>query len=256
MIPDTHAHLDLLEGPAGQVVARARDAGVSPVITVGIDLASSKLAVRMAESIPGVFAAVGLHPNETSGWSPSLMDELSRLASSERVVAVGESGLDYYRDRSPVVLQSESFKTHIRLAKSLGKALIVHDREAHADTLDILKVEDPGGVPVVLHCFSGDAQVLERALAAGCYISFAGPVTFKNAGGTRALSATVPDDRLLAETDCPFLSPEPFRGKPNVPERVRLVADALALARGVEPGALDEMLRANASAVFGIPAGT
>ena len=255
MIPDTHAHLDMLEGPPEEAVARAREAGVSPVVTIGIDLLSSRKAVEMAGAVPGVFASVGIHPNDASQWSPASMDEIARLARNERVVAIGESGLDYYRDSAPVALQAESFRAHIRLANALGKALIVHDREAHSDTLDILKVEGAGGAPVILHCFSGDESVLARCLAAGYYISFAGPVTFKNAGATRELAALVPEDRLLAETDAPFLSPHPFRGKPNLPERVRLVAHALAMARGLEPEELDASLRRNAAAAFGFPEG-
>lgn len=255
MIPDTHAHLDMLEEPVERAVARARDAGVSAVITIGIDLESSRRAIEMAKAVPGVYAAVGIHPNDATGWSPAAMEELARLAADDTVVAIGESGLDYYREGSPVLLQAESFRAHIRLAQSLGKALIVHDREAHADTLDILKVEGTGESPIILHCFSADEQVLARCISAGYFISFAGPVTFKNAGETRRLAALVPTVRLLAETDSPFLSPDPFRGKPNVPERVRLVADALARARGVEPAELDESLRRNAASAFGIPEG-
>jgi len=255
MIPDTHAHLDMIEGPPEEAVERALDAGVSPIVTIGIDLESSRRAVEMAETIPGVFASVGIHPNDASQWTPASMDEIARLAHKDKVVAVGESGLDYYRDSAPVAMQAESFRAHIRLANAVGKALIVHDREAHADTLDILKVEGAGDSPVVLHCFSGDESVLARCVAAGYYLSFAGPVTFKNAEATRELAALVPEDRLLAETDAPFLSPHPYRGKPNVPERVRLVADALASARGVSPETLDAILRDNAAAAFKLPDG-
>ena len=257
MVPDYHAHLDLIELEPGVAVRRARDAGVSPVITIGITLDSSREAVRIAESIPGVFAAVGIHPNDSAGAGPDAFEELAAVAaSSDRVVAIGETGLDYYRDRAPAGGQLAAFRYHATLARSLGKALIVHDRQAHDDALELLSSEMRGAdVPVVMHCFSGDASVLEECARRGYYISFAGPVTFKKADAARDAAARTPLDRLLAETDSPFLSPEPFRGKPNLPERARFVADELARLHGKEPAEMDLILTANAEAAFGLTRG-
>ena len=254
MIPDSHAHLDLIEQDTGQVVASARAAGVSPIITIGINIRSSLEAVKAAATFAGVFAAVGIHPNDTGEEGLEALDRLEELArSSGGVVAIGETGLDYYRDRSPAGVQKEAFRGHVRLAKRLSMPVIVHDREAHDDALALLAEETAGEVPVLMHCFSGDRPVLDECLKRGYYFSFAGPVTFKNSQKTRDMAALVPPDRLLSETDAPFLSPEPFRGRPNVPERVRYVAEALAVAQGMPLEEMEDLLAANVARVFGIP---
>lgn len=254
MIPDSHAHLDLIEEDTAHVVASARAASVSPIITIGINLPSSLEAVKAAAAFEGVFAAVGIHPNDTGEESLDALDRLEELArSSSGVVAIGETGLDYFRDRSPAALQKEAFRAQVRLAKRLSLPVIVHDREAHDDALALLAEEAAGEVPVIMHCFSGDRPVLDECLKHGYYFSFAGPVTFKNSQKTREMAALVPADRLLSETDSPFLSPEPFRGKPNVPERVRYVAEALAAARGIPLKEMEALLAANVARVFGIP---
>lgn len=253
MIPDTHAHLDLIEEDASAVVARARAAGVSPIITIGINITSSLDASLVASENDGVYASVGVHPNDTDALDDGWVESLAEIASANpRVVAIGETGLDYYRDRSPAETQKRAFREQLRLAGRLGKAVIVHDREAHADALELLAAEAPD-VPVVMHCFSGDRRVLDECVRRGYCFSFAGPVTFKNAAGVREMAALVPEDSLLCETDAPFLSPDPFRGKPNVPERVRYVAGALAGARGLTLEQLEPVLAANTSRVFGIP---
>ena len=253
MIPDTHAHLDLIETDTGEVVREAESAGVSPIITIGINLASSIDAVRHSESFYSVYAAVGIHPNDTGNMTAEDIERLEQIAvSGEKVVAIGETGLDYYRDRSPAERQKEAFRAHIRLARKLGKALIVHDRQAHDDVLEILKDERAGETRVVLHCFSGDPDMLEEVLSRGYFISFAGPITFKKSQAAREIASLVPGDRLLAETDAPFLSPEPFRGKPNLPERARLVANELARIRGVTPGEMADLLTANTERAFDI----
>lgn len=253
MIPDSHTHLDLIDLEPREVVSRARAAGVSPVITIGITLESSRTVVALAESLEGVYASVGIHPNDTGPAGEADLTGLEGIArSSPLVVAVGETGLDYYRDRAPADVQKESFRRHIELARALGKALIVHDRQAHADVLDILAEEEAGDIPVVMHCFSGDEAVLAECVRRGYYISFAGPVTFKKAEAARRAASEVPLDRLLAETDSPFLSPEPFRGKPNLPERARLVAEELARVRSLEMEEMERILAENTARAFGV----
>ncbi|MBU1944163.1 MAG: TatD family hydrolase [Actinobacteria bacterium] len=245
----------MIEEDTGQVVERARSAGVGPIITIGINIESTTRAIAAAESYPGVFASAGIHPNDTAEVTADDIDRLAGLAASERVVAVGETGLDFYRDASPHEAQKNAFREQVRLAKSLGKALIVHDREAHDDALDLLADERAGDTTVVMHCFSGDESVLSECLARGYYISFAGPVTFKNAERTREVASRVPVSRLLAETDSPFLSPEPFRGRPNLPERVTLVARALAGVWRMDPEEMGLILEENAGRAFGLGLG-
>ncbi len=253
MIPDSHAHLDLIEAPVEEVLREAAAAGVGPIITIGINLESSALAVE-ATRHPGVFASVGIHPNDTADAVTGSFERLEELArSSGRVVAIGETGLDYYRDRSPAGRQAQALREHARLAARLGKPLIVHDRQAHADVLEIL-AEEARGVRVVMHCFSGDEPVLRECLSRGYYISFAGPLTFKSNKETRRLATLAPADRLLVETDAPFLSPEPYRGKPNSPARVRVVAEELARVRSLSLEEMEETLAANTERVFGIKA--
>ena len=254
MIPDSHAHLDLIEADSASVIAEARETGVSPIITVGTSVPSSLAAVVAAVENEHVYAAVGVHPNDTSAASGDDMDRLAEIAaSSEKVVAIGETGLDFYRERSPVEVQKEAFRAHARLAIRLGKPVVVHDREAHSETLELLAEELDGEVPVVMHCFSGGRAVLDECVRRGYYLSFAGPVTFKNAALAREMAALVPVDRLLCETDAPFLSPEPHRGKPNVPARVVLVARALAAARGMPGSEMDGQLAANTARAFDLP---
>jgi TatD DNase family protein len=252
LIPDSHAHLDLIEEDTREVLSAARSAGVSPVITIGITVDSSLEAVRTSDEYPGVFAAVGIHPNDTGGATPEQFERLEEIArSGERVVAIGETGLDYYRDRSPADRQELALRRHARLAGTLGKALIVHDRQAHREVMDVLAEECSGDFPVIMHCFSGGEDVLSECIERGYYVSFAGPVTFKKNDEARRLSALVPLDRLLAETDSPFLSPEPFRGKPNTPARVRLVAETLARVRGLPLEEFECVLAENTARAFG-----
>ena len=254
MIPDSHAHLDLIEEDTGNVVASALAAGVAPIITIGITIPSSLDAIRAAETYDGVYAAIGVHPNDSAGVDGSVFDHLREMASSSaRVVAIGETGLDYYRDRSPADAQKKAFREHARLARDLGKPLVVHDREAHDDVLELLASEIAGEVPVVMHCFSGNKEVLAECVKRGYCFSFAGPVTFKKNDAAREIASLVPAESILCETDSPFLSPEPFRGKSNLPERVRFVAEALAGARGVPPEEMERTLASNTSRIFGIP---
>jgi TatD DNase family protein len=249
---DTHCHLDHHEHlRTPEQVENARAAGVELLVTVGTDLASSTEAVQTASRFEEVRAAVGVHPNDALEATPVVMERVQMLAEHDRVVAVGETGLDYYRDWAPVERQKWAFREQIRMAKELGKALIIHCRDAWDDTLAILEEEESPD-RVVLHCFSGDVALAERCAARGYFISFAGNVTFANAPGLREAAAAVPLDALLTETDSPYLTPHPHRGTPNEPARVVLVAELLAEVKGID---IDELAAAtvdNARRAFGI----
>jgi len=230
-------------------MAEARAVGVVAAITVGDTVASSRWCVAAAHAHPDVYAAVAVHPTEIGALDDAGYAELERLAADPRVVAVGETGLDYYWDFSPPDAQQRAFRLHIALAKRLGKPLMIHDREAHADILRILTEEGPPDT-VVFHCFSGDAAMARECVDAGYVLSFAGPVTFKNAPGLRAAAALVPDDQLLVETDAPFLTPHPHRGRANEPFCLPWTVRALAAVRGVTDERLSSSARRNAERVF------
>jgi TatD DNase family protein len=223
--------------------------GVSRAVTVADDLASARWVVDATAWDDRVVAAVALHPTRTAAVTSDDLAEIERLAAHPRVVAVGETGLDYYWDFSPPEAQQRIFRWHIGLAKRLGKPLMIHDREAHADILRILREEGPPPV-VVFHCFSGDAEMARECVEAGYVLSFAGPVTFKNAPDLRAAAALVPDDQLLVETDAPFLTPHPYRGRPNEPYCVPHTARDLAELRDRPVDALAAAATRNAQRVF------
>ena len=251
MIPDSHAHLDLLEDDIPAVLTRARDAGVGPILAVGINHDSNIRAVRLAEEHQQLFAAVGIHPNDTAEWNEEDLRRLRAVVgSSNKIVALGETGLDYYRKRSPKPKQKEAFQAHLHLAKELDLPIIVHDREAHGDVMDILSSEAQG-VMVLLHCFSGGKDMLTECAMREYYISFAGPVTFKKSHELRELAKTVPEELLMVETDAPFLTPVPYRGKPNQPAYVRYVAEQVAEVKGCSLKELSEVLSTNFSKIFG-----
>jgi TatD DNase family protein len=249
---DTHCHLHLLDGTAEEVAAAALAEGVGQLVDVGIDLASSRQAAANAARLPRVSASAGVHPHEAASLDGPALEELRALLGGERVVAVGETGLDYYRDRAPRQVQRAAFAAHVRLARELDKALVVHCRDAWDDVLAILAAE---GAPerVVLHCFTGDERVAARALEAGCHLSFSGTVTFRNAPEQRAACKLVPLDRLVLETDSPFLSPHPFRGRPNRPGRVAVTAATVAAVHGVEVEELAAATTATARRAFRLP---
>jgi TatD DNase family protein len=245
---DTHAHFDALaDGPAA-VLARAREAGVSRVIAIGSGIESCRRAVELAERDEGVFAALGIHPHQAGGEEAGRVDELRDLLASPRAVAVGETGLDHYRDYAPHDRQRELFEAQLELAAELGKPVVIHTRAADGDTVAAL---DGFGGTVVLHCFSSPA-LLDPALQRGWYVSFAGNVTYPNAYDLRAAARGVPAERLLVETDSPYLSPQPRRGRPNEPANVVHTVAALAEARGDERDALAAQLDANADTAFGL----
>jgi TatD DNase family protein len=245
---DTHAHLDALEDDPGAVLGRAREAGVTRVIAVGSGIDSCRGALDVAEREAGVYAALGIHPHQAGGEQAQRLDELRDLLSSPRAVAVGETGLDHYRDYAPHDRQRELFEGQLSIAAELGKPVVVHTRAADAETVAALAAF---GGTVVMHCFSSPG-LLDDALERGWYVSFAGNVTYPNAYDLRAAARAVPDDRLLVETDSPYLSPQPRRGRPNEPANVVHTVAALAAARQEDVDALAARIDGNADTAFGL----
>ena len=253
---DSHCHLDMIERPVAQVVAAARAVGVTRMITVGCDLPSSRWAADCAAEHQDVYAAVAIHPNETAaaaagpGGIGAALAEIGSLAALPQVRAVGETGLDYYRDRAAPALQQEWFRAHIEMAKAAGKALMIHDRDAHDDVLRLL---DEEGAPeqVVFHCFSGDEAMAKRCADAGYVMSFAGNVTFASAQQLRDAAAVAPADLILVETDAPFLTPMPHRGKPNSPAMVAYTLRCVAEVKQLDLAELCAVISATGERVFG-----
>jgi TatD DNase family protein len=249
---DSHAHLTALSGGADDALTRARAAGVAAVVCVGTDAASSGAAVELAARHEDVTGTVGLHPHDAARLEDE-WDELARLAAGPGVVAVGETGLDYHYLHSPADQQRAAFRRHVGLARALGLALVVHSRDAWDDTFRVL-AEEPPARATVLHCFTGGPDEAGRALELGCWLSFSGVVSFKNAADVRAAAAATPLDRMLVETDAPYLAPVPHRGAENEPAFVPLVGAAVAAAAGRDPAEVAAATRAGARAVFGSPA--
>jgi len=246
---DTHAHLDAFEDP-GEVLGRAREAGVERVVTVGTTIESCRASLALCEEHDGVFAALGLHPHEAGGVGAGDLEELRELLTHPKAVAVGETGLDYYRDLAPRDRQAESFRAQAEIALELGKPLVVHTRAADDDTVTALR-QLPEGHPVVLHCFSS-ADLLGPALERGWHVSFAGNLTYPKAPELRWAAERVPAHRLLLETDSPYLAPQAVRGKRNEPAYVVHTLAVAAEARGVETAELEAQVEANAAALFGL----
>jgi TatD DNase family protein len=241
---DSHCHLDQLDltpygGELAQALHAAKKQGVSHFLCVCITLDEFPRVLEIANHYPNISASVGLHPNETVASEPTA-DELSQLAHHDKIVAIGETGLDYYRTSSDVEWQRERFRQHIRAAKNTNNALIIHSRQAKADTLTILREEKAHEIGGVLHCFTEDWEMASAAIDLGFYISFSGIVTFKNATELQDVATRVPLDRILIETDSPYLAPVPFRGKPNEPLYVRHVAEFIANLRGLS---VDELAK-------------
>lgn len=252
---DSHAHLDdgQFDADRDQMLVRAQQAGVVQIINAAYDLPSSARSVDLARHYSFVFAAVGVHPHDAEGLPADYLEQLREMARLPEVVAIGEMGLDYYRDLSPREVQQRVFREQLALARELNLPVIIHDRDAHADTLDILRKDGVSPAGGVMHCFSGSREMAEACLALGFYISFAGPVTYPNARRPKEVAAWVPLDRLLVETDCPYLTPQARRGRRNEPACVRYVAEEIAALRGIP---VEEVARAtteNARRLFGLP---
>jgi TatD DNase family protein len=246
---DSHTHLDACEPPNVELVAAAEEAGVTRMLTVGTDGASCRAALAAAEDFPQVYAAIGRHPNSATGFDDADLAELEALAAHEKCVAIGETGLDHYRDYAPAEDQRRAFVAQIELARRVDKPLVIHTRAADDDTLAMLD-EHARGVRVILHCFSMAARVEECLTHPDWWFSFAGNATYPSAGDLRAAALRVPADRLLVETDAPYLSPQPMRGRPNQPANVVATAGAIAVERRVGYAELERSIEANAADLF------
>ena len=247
---DSHTHLELCEPPDAELVAAADSAGVTRIVTVGTDGASCRAALAAAEGFPQVYAAIGRHPNSATGFDDADLAELEALAAHARCVAIGETGLDYYRDYAPLTDQKRAFAAQIALARLVRKPLVIHTRAAEDDTLSMLS-ELADGVRVILHCFSMPERIDECLAHEDWWISFAGNVTYPKAAALRVAAVRVPADRLLVETDAPYLSPQVVRGKPNQPANVVSTAQAVAVERRIPYEELDAAVELSAAEVFG-----
>ncbi|MGH8909068.1 MAG: TatD family hydrolase [Egibacteraceae bacterium] len=252
MYIDTHCHLGLMEGLPDELTARARAAGVSTLINVGVDLASSAECLQTAAGNPGVWAVVGIHPNNAIEATEYVLPMIVALAAHPKVVGIGETGLDWFRDHCPPVQQEESFREHIRIAKDVDKALVIHARDAHEDVLRVLE-DERAPERTVFHCFTGDRGLVEICAAHGWYMSFAGNLTFKNASRLREAAARAPLDLVVVETDSPYMSPHPYRGRPNEPGRVALTVAQLAQLHDLEADHMAKITSLNARRLFALP---
>ncbi len=235
MLIDTHAHLDdkAIYGDLEEILKRAAQAGVEKIVNIGCDWKSSLMSLRLAEKYPQIYATVGVHPHDAKILDNKLEESLFELLKEKRVVALGEIGLDYYRNLSPQECQKKAFRRQIALAKEAGKPIVIHDRDAHGDCLKIVKEEKAGENRGIFHCFSGSWEMAKECLRLGFMISLAGPVTYTNARNLWEVAKNIPLDSLLVETDSPYLSPHPHRGKTNEPARVVLVAEKIAQLKGI-----------------------
>jgi TatD DNase family protein len=254
MLVDSHAHIDdsRFDADREEAVARATAAGVSLIINIGADMDSSARSVALADKYSGIYAAVGMHPHDAKEMHEADYKQLERWTTHPKVVAIGEIGLDYHYDLSPRPVQKEVFLRQLDIARKTGKPFVVHEREAHADTLEIIRTA-ARGLNGVFHCFSGSVETAREYLNMGFYISVAGPVTFPKSVKTKEVAKFVPLDRLLIETDSPYLTPHPYRGRRNEPAHVRLVAEEIARLRNLTLEELGAATTANVRHLFAIP---
>lgn len=258
MLIDTHCHLNHtdFDGDRAAVIERARAAGVAAMVVIGYDLASSEAAVALAEREPSLFATVGVHPHNASTLDERVVARLQELAASPKVLAVGEIGLDFYRNLSPRKAQEAAFRRQIRLARELGLPMVFHTRDSEAEVLEILHDEGTGGLPGVLHCFSAGREIAEQCFALGLHVGIGGVVTFKNARALQETVRTLPLERIVLETDAPYLAPHPHRGRRNEPAHVALVAACLAKLQQRPLKEVAALTTQNACALFGPRFGT
>lgn len=252
---DTHAHLDFSEfdKDRNEVIAKAWDSGISYIVNIGADLESSKRSVKLAWEYPFIFATVGIHPHDASSLDKSTLMELEQLAINDKVMAIGEIGLDYHYDNSPRDIQKEAFIKQIELAKELSLPIVIHNREADKDILDILKEYYNDGNGGILHCFGSDLEMARECLDLGLYLAFGGVTTFKNSGELPVVLKEVPLDKILLETDSPYLTPVPFRGNRNEPKFVRQVAEKIAEIKEISLIEVAETTTKNAIKVYNLP---
>ncbi|MEB3285651.1 MAG: TatD family hydrolase [Candidatus Sericytochromatia bacterium] len=252
---DTHCHLDVpqFDSDRNEVLARARMAGVCALIVPGISLGDMPRVLALADSQADIYAGVGVHPHEAASWNTESLDLLRGFLSHPKVVAVGEIGLDYYYPEPAREIQQQAFRAQVQLAADVGLPIIVHDRESHGDILSILQQTLNRRVGGVMHCFSGSGEFAGECVEIGMYISFAGPVTFKNAEKLQRAAGVVPLERLLIETDSPYLAPVPHRGRRNEPAHVLHVAEKLAEIHGISAAEMIRVTRENAERLFSLP---
>jgi TatD DNase family protein len=248
---DTHSHIDMpdYENP-DDIVSAAKSFGVEKIIIPSVDRNSFERVIELANKYEGVYCALGIHPTEANKVKDEDFDKIAELASNKKVVAIGECGLDYYWNKSFTDEQKSALKKQIQIAKALKKPLLIHDREAHGDCFEILK--DITEIPTVMHCFSGSLEFANKCIKKGFYIALGGVVTFKNAKKVHEIAAKIPLEKLLLETDAPYLTPEPHRGERNEPAYVKFVAQRIAELRGISFDEVAEITTKNAQKVFGI----
>lgn len=252
---DSHAHLDdkRFDEDRERVIKELKDNGIELVINIGADLKTSYNSVELANKYDNIYAAVGIHPHSAREADETVLEDIKQMAlDNEKVVAIGEIGLDFYYDNSPRDLQRLCFRKHLEIAKELNLPIVIHSRDAAQETFDILKEAQDGSLRGVLHCYSGSVEMALEYIKLGFYISLAGPVTFKNARVVKEVAEAVPLDKLLIETDCPYLTPVPYRGKRNEPKYVKYVAEEIARIKGIAVEDVVEAATANTKKLFGI----
>lgn len=255
MLIDSHAHLDdrRFNRDRDMIIKNLNSNGVESVVNIGADLKTSRASVELADKYENIYAVVGIHPHSATELDQDALDSLREMAKNEKVLAIGETGLDFHYDRSPRDVQRAAFKAQIDLAKELDLPLVIHSREADGETFDTIKEEMDGNLKVLLHCYSGSAELAKEYVKLGCYISLAGPVTFNNARVPKEVAKAVPLDRLLVETDSPYLTPHPYRGKRNEPMFVKYVAEKIAELKGLEKEEVAKATRENTKEFYNMP---
>ena len=254
MLIDTHAHLNAeqFQADLSEVIERAQSEGVNTIVVVGFDRPTIKRAIELADQYDFIYATVGWHPVDAIDMTDEDLQWIEELSSHPKVVGLGEMGLDYHWDKSPKDIQKEVFRKQIALAKKVKLPIVIHNRDATADIIEILKEENAQEVGGIMHCFTGSLEVAKQCMDMNFYISFGGPVTFKNAKKAKEVAAEIPLDRLLIETDCPYLTPHPFRGKRNEPAYVRLVAEQIAELKEISIEEVERITTENAKKLFDI----
>lgn len=254
MLFDTHVHLnaDQFIEDVDTVISRARNEGVTNFVVVGFDEKTIKGAISLAEKYDFIYAAVGWHPVDAIDMTDEHVEWLEKLTNHPKVVALGEMGLDYYWDKSPKDVQKEVFRKQIRLAKKVNLPIIIHNRDAHEDIITILKEENAASIGGIMHCFSSSLEIAQECMKMNFFISFGGPVTFKNAKRPKEVATEIPLEKILIETDCPYLAPHPYRGKRNEPAYVKLVAETIAQLKGIDYEQVAQVTTANAKKIFRI----
>jgi TatD DNase family protein len=254
MLVDTHAHLQWasFDKDREKVISRARKVDVKYIVNIGFDLDGSRQGVKLAEKHEGLYATVGIHPHNASQLNENVLDKLRKLSENPKVVAIGEIGLDYYRNLSPKEAQKKAFEAQLFLAEELGLPVVIHDREAHADTLEMLS-KFKGKINGIMHCFSGSREMAEQCIKSDFYVSFAGPVTFPNAHKLQEIVKWIDLNKILLETDSPWLAPQPMRGKRNEPAFLLFVAKKIAKLKEISADELAEATTKNAKRIFQLP---